>query len=103
MCGLKPASVDDSITIVAEPTDNPTTESRSLSHSIGQTCPMECCASALTSAQKRKEQGTIRAQFHLTAPLRVGSKVVAGTSVPPLPYSGSDIAPRGPPTTYSFR
>ena len=101
MCGLKPASVDDSITIVAEPTDNPTTESRSLSHSIGPTCPMDCCASALNSAQKKKEQASTRAQFHPTAPLRVGSRVVVGTSIRVLPYSGSNIAPRGPPTSES--
>ena len=101
MCGLKPASVDDSITIVAEPIDNPTTESRSLSHSIGRTCSMDCCASALNSAQKRRDQGSTRAQFHLTAPLHVGSNVVVGTSILVLPYSGSDIAPRGPPSSES--
>jgi len=99
MCGLKPASVDDGITIVAEPVNNPGPESRSVSRAVGRTCPMECCGSATNSAQKRKEQGSTRTHFEFTVPLRVGSKVVVGTAVPVSLFTGFNIAPRGPPTT----
>ena len=98
MCGLKPASVDDGNTIVAEPVANPGSESPSLSRSVGRPCPTECCTTAVNLAQKKKEQGAARTQFRFQAPLKPGSRVVFGTSLTPSLYSGSDIAPRGPPS-----
>lgn len=99
MCGLKPASIDDGITIIAEPANNQGPESRSVSRSMGRACPMECCASTSNSAQKRKEHDSARSHFNLIAPLRVGSKLAIGTVVPGLLFTGFDISPRGPPTT----
>src|SRR4030095_9562509 len=68
MCGLKPASVDDAITIVAEPLATPGPDSSSFSRSVGRSCPTECCATAVNLAQKRNEQGATRTEFRFTAP-----------------------------------
>ncbi len=98
MCGLKPASVDDEITIVAEPVSNPDSKSSNLTASVGRPCPTECCASAANVAQKKKEQGTTKTQFRLHSGYLLDLRVDFGSPLNLFSYSGSDIAPRGPPT-----
>ncbi|HZJ42960.1 MAG TPA: hypothetical protein VFD63_04265 [Pyrinomonadaceae bacterium] len=97
MCGLKPASVDDGITIVAETVSSPDSNSSSLTRSIGRPCPTECCAIAASVAQKKKEQGTPRTKFRLQAVCSLDSKVDFETPLNFSVYSGSHIVPRGPP------
>jgi hypothetical protein len=102
MCGLKSAAVDDGITIVAPdasaqyPPDHP-----QVNRVVERSCRMDCCTSAVTSTQKRKEQNAGKSQLDSQPEISSAKTVETVTTSVVTNHSCFKITPRGPPLSHS--
>lgn len=101
ICGLKPAAeVNDGITIFAEPAGAESPDSSSPAAgtaSISKPCPMDCCASAGSSRQQKRDRASARSTTPHNLPLTTFWRPET-----PRPTIASHEAferarPRGPP------
>ena len=98
MCGLKTVSVDDRITIVAESyPEQPRSDSTSVRRSVGSSCPMDCCATASSWFQKKKDGSTTRTEGDRQTPVISICKIAPTSPLTSSLYSGWNNVPRGPP------
>lgn len=101
MCGLKPARIDDEITIVAEPSGDAESQDSSTpavgSASLSRPCPMDCGACAGRSARQQKRERSAQSSSPQNPPSTILWKPEARSTNVASNEDFERASSRGPP------
>jgi hypothetical protein len=99
MCGLKNVPVnDDTITVVAEDSDNVPSQPAVTHGSVGRPCHTDCCASVTSSKQSKRERGSVRSSNSHSVPASLTVRHDTVRAFHESKHKIEHTVPRGPPT-----